>query len=77
MPTASESTRSTSWLKITRPGVVTIDSPLSNRNSIGCWIPTCSASSASSISSSDWKRFGRGLSFAASSFVRSLSEYVR
>ena len=52
---ASSRARSTSALKITRPGVVRTSSPC-QRYSIGCWSPTCFASTAISTSSSDWKR---------------------
>ena len=62
LPVAAErlerATRSTAALKMTRPGVVRISSPL-RRYSIGCWSSTCLASIASTTSSSEPNRFGR------------------
>ena len=52
-PPASD--RSTSVLKMTRPGVVRISSPC-QRYSIGSWSPTSFESRWNSTSSSFWKR---------------------
>ncbi len=71
----SWSERSTSSLKITRPGVVRISSS-PRRYSIGCWIPTWPSSTASSTPSSFAKRFGRGSSSSDVVAARSISEYV-
>ncbi len=73
---ASCSERSISALKITRPGVVSTSS-LFHRYSIGCWSPSCFASTANSTSSSVRKRDGLGSSFSTVRLSRSLSEYVR
>ena len=67
------SERSTSALKITRPGVVRISSSR-RRYSIGCWIPTCPSSTESSTSSSAAKRFGLGSSSSTVVAPRSFSE---
>ena len=70
---ASVSARSTAALKITRPGVVTISSPMW-RYSIGCWSSICFDSTASTTSFSLPKRLGRSsfFSFDASSCEMSL-----
>jgi len=73
-PNDSRRERSTSASTITRPAVVSTISPLLRRYSIGCWSPIWRDSTAISISSSDWKRFGLGSRSSDLCSFRSMSE---